>query len=112
MVLLPERVARRGIGAIEPCLPSPSSYAGQFHRVRNNPTLLGLDAVARSGESMVFGFDLRRQARVCARLAKEYEDQHIAERLWTMAARLAAKADEVKELPSERLRQLKPPLAA
>lgn len=61
---------------------------------------------------MGFGFDLRRQAGVCARLAEEYEDKHIAERLWTMAARLAAKADEIEELPGERVRQLKPPLAA
>ena len=61
---------------------------------------------------MVFGIDLRRQARVCARLAEDCEDQHLAERLGAMAASLAAKADDVEELPSERLGQLTPPLAA
>jgi hypothetical protein len=61
---------------------------------------------------MIFAGDWRRQARVCARLAEECEDQHVAERLRLMAASLAAKADEVEELPLERARRLKPPLAA
>jgi len=61
---------------------------------------------------MTFAGDWRRQARVCARLAEDCEDQHLAERLRLMAANLAAKADEVEELPSERLRRLKPLLAA
>ena len=61
---------------------------------------------------MVFAGDWRRQARVCARLAEDCEDQHLAERLRLMAASLAAKADEVEELPTERLRRIKPLLAA
>ena len=61
---------------------------------------------------MIFAGDWRRQARVCARLAEDCEDQHLAERLKLMAADLAAKADEVEDAPTERLRHVKPPLAA
>jgi hypothetical protein len=61
---------------------------------------------------MIFAAHWRRQARVCARLADDCEDQHLAERLRLMAADLAAKADEVEELPSDRLKHVKPPLAA
>jgi len=56
--------------------------------------------------------ELRRQARVCIRLAQECEDQHLANRLRMMAADLAAKADDIEELPTERLRRTKPRLAA
>jgi hypothetical protein len=59
-----------------------------------------------------FPGDLRRQARVCARLAEDCDDERLAERLRLMAADLAAKADEVDELPAERLRRTKPLLAA
>jgi hypothetical protein len=61
---------------------------------------------------MIFAADWRRQARVCARLAEDCEDQHLAERLRLMAADLDAKADEVEELPTKWLRDVKPPLAA
>jgi len=61
---------------------------------------------------MIFADDWRRQARVCARLAEDCEDQHLAERLRLMADNLAAKADDVEELPTERVRRLKPLLAA
>jgi hypothetical protein len=61
---------------------------------------------------MIFAGDWRRQARVCARLAEDCEDQHLAERLRLMAADLDAKADEVEDAPTERLRHVKPPLAA
>jgi hypothetical protein len=61
---------------------------------------------------MTFASDWRRQAAVCARLAEDCEDQHLAERLRLMAANLAAKADEVEDVPTERLRHVKPPLAA
>jgi hypothetical protein len=61
---------------------------------------------------VVFAGDLRRQARVCARLAEDCEDQHLAERLNAMAVDLAAKADDIEELPSERLRHTRPLLAA
>jgi hypothetical protein len=59
-----------------------------------------------------FPGDLRRQARVCARLAEDCDDERLAERLRLMAADLAAKADEVDELPAERLRRTTPLLAA
>ena len=61
---------------------------------------------------MIFAGDWRRQARVCARLAEDCEDQHLAERLKLMAADLDAKADEVEELSTERSRHIKPLLAA
>jgi hypothetical protein len=65
--------------------------------------------VASRENIMIFAAHWRRQARVCARLAEDCEDQYLAERLKHMAADLAAKADEVEELPSERVN---PPLAA
>lgn len=54
---------------------------------------------------MVFATDFRRQARVCVRLAEHCEDRHLADRLRAMASNLAAKADDIEELPSERLRR-------
>jgi hypothetical protein len=45
-------------------------------------------------------------------LAEDCDDEHLAGRLRLMAADLAAKADAIEELPSERLRRLKPLLAA
>jgi hypothetical protein len=53
---------------------------------------------------MVCSLSFRRQARVCARLAEEFDDQHLAERLKKMASDLLAKADSLEELPSERAR--------
>jgi hypothetical protein len=53
---------------------------------------------------MLCATSLRRQARVCAKLADESEDSHLADRLRTMACDLIAKADECQELQSERLR--------
>ena len=61
---------------------------------------------------MIFAGNWRPQARVCARLAEDCEDQHLAERLRLMAADLAAKADEIEELPVEGSAHLKPLLAA
>ena len=61
---------------------------------------------------MIFAAHWRRQARVCARLAEDCEDRYLAQRFRLMADDLAAKADEVDELPAERLREVKPPLAA
>jgi hypothetical protein len=67
----------------------------------------------RLGERiMIFAGDWRRQARVCARLAEDCEDQHLAERLKLMAADLDAKADEVEDSPTKRPKYIKPPLAA
>jgi len=37
-------------------------------------------------------------------LAEECDDQHLAERLKAMAANLLAKAEDLKELPNERIR--------
>jgi hypothetical protein len=45
-------------------------------------------------------------------LAEECDDRHLAERFKLMAADLAAKADEIEDSPAERLRHIKPPLAA
>jgi hypothetical protein len=45
-------------------------------------------------------------------LAEDCDDERLAERLRLMAADLAAKADEVEELPAERLRRTTPLLAA
>jgi hypothetical protein len=61
---------------------------------------------------MIFASDWLRQARVCARLAEDCEDRHLAERLKLMAADLAARADEIEHAPAERVRHIKPPLAA
>ena len=57
---------------------------------------------------MLCAASLRRQAGVCAKLAEECVDAHLADRLRTMAFDLIAKADECQELPSERLRNRKP----
>ncbi|HXW40504.1 MAG TPA: hypothetical protein VEK75_04830 [Xanthobacteraceae bacterium] len=57
---------------------------------------------------MILGADLRRQAQVCAKLAEDCEDDHLAERLRAMASDLIAKADDFEELPSERPRRRKP----
>jgi hypothetical protein len=70
-----------------------------------------LPVVRRRGAIVIF-VELRRQARVCIRLAQEREDQHLANRLRMMAAELTAKADDIEELPTERLRRTKPRLAA
>jgi hypothetical protein len=56
---------------------------------------------------MVFALDLRRQARVCSRLAEECDDQYLAERLKIMASDLIAKSEELEQLPSERQRDKK-----
>jgi hypothetical protein len=55
---------------------------------------------------MVLAVNLRRQARVCSRLAEDCEDHHLAERLKAMAFDLMAKADDLEELPSERLKHV------
>ncbi len=54
---------------------------------------------------MILGQNLRRQARVCARLADDCDDRNLAERLKIMAADLLAEADDFEDLPSERERQ-------
>jgi hypothetical protein len=53
---------------------------------------------------MLPGMDLRRQGRLCMQLAEESDDQHLAERLKAMAADLLAKAEDLEELPNERIR--------
>jgi hypothetical protein len=75
MVLLRERVARRGIGAIEPCLPSPAkeppSGAGWIHEIKHDG--FTNDNVSPSGQKrQLFGptpirnGGLRLQWLVCA----------------------------------------------
>jgi hypothetical protein len=54
---------------------------------------------------MLLAMDFRRQARVCARLAEDCDDQRLAERLKNMALDLLAKADDFEELPGQRDRQ-------
>jgi hypothetical protein len=54
---------------------------------------------------MVCSLSFRHQARVCACLAEECDDQHLAERLKAMASDLLAKADGLEELSSESRRQ-------
>ena len=61
---------------------------------------------------MVMVIGLRRQARVCARLAEDCEDQRLAERLRTMAVSLAEKAEYIAELPLDPRGRLKTPFAA
>ena len=53
---------------------------------------------------MLLAADFRRQARVCARMAEDVDDQRLAERLMTMASDLLAKADDFEELPSDQAR--------
>jgi hypothetical protein len=47
---------------------------------------------------MLLAMDFRRQARVCARLAEECDDHHLADRFKSMAADLLAKAEAIEEL--------------
>jgi hypothetical protein len=51
---------------------------------------------------MLLAEDFRRHAHVCARLADDCDDPHLAERLGTMASDLLAKADDFEELHSDR----------
>ena len=53
---------------------------------------------------MLLPMDFRRQARVCSRLAEDCDDRHLAERLEAMALDLLAKAGDIEELPSERVK--------
>jgi hypothetical protein len=48
--------------------------------------------------SMLLAMDFRRQARVCARLAEECEDPHLAARFRSMADGLIAKAEDFEDL--------------
>jgi hypothetical protein len=47
---------------------------------------------------MIFERNLRRQARICDRLADDCDDPYLAERLREMALDLIAKADELEAL--------------
>ena len=46
---------------------------------------------------MLLAQDFRRQAHVCARLADDCDDPHLAERLTAMASDLLGKAEYLKE---------------
>jgi hypothetical protein len=67
MVLLRERVARRGIGAIEPCLPSPAkappSGPGWLHEIKHDGFRLivrrdaaGVRLITRKGNDLTYRF--------------------------------------------------------
>ncbi|HEU0062580.1 MAG TPA: hypothetical protein VFR19_22045 [Hyphomicrobiaceae bacterium] len=69
MVLLRERVARRGIGAIEPCLPSPAkappSGPGWIHEIKHDGFRLlarrdvaGVRLITRKGNDFTHRFPL------------------------------------------------------
>ena len=51
---------------------------------------------------MLLSMDFRRQARVCARLAEECEDPHLAARFRSMAVGLTAKAEDFEDLQGSR----------
>jgi hypothetical protein len=53
---------------------------------------------------MLLAVDFRRQARVCARLADECDDPHLADRFRRMAADLSAKAEDCEDLRAFRFR--------
>jgi hypothetical protein len=54
---------------------------------------------------MLLAIDFRRQARVCARLAEDCDDPHLAERFRSMAADLLAKAEDFEDLRALRSRR-------
>jgi hypothetical protein len=55
---------------------------------------------------VVFFQKLRHQADVCARLAEDCDDQHLAERFKAMAKDLLAKAVEAEESPNRAVTRL------
>ena len=56
---------------------------------------------------MLLAMDFRRQARVCARLAEDCEDPHLADRFRSMATDLLAKAEDFEDLRALRFRREK-----
>ena len=48
--------------------------------------------------------DFLRQARLCARLAEECDEPHLADRFRRMAADLSAKAEDCEDLRAFRFR--------
>jgi hypothetical protein len=54
---------------------------------------------------MLLAMDFRRQARVCARLAEDCDDPHLAERFRSTAADLLAKAEDLEDLRALRSRR-------
>jgi hypothetical protein len=54
---------------------------------------------------MLPAMDFRRQARVCARLAEECDDPHLADRFRRMAADLSAKAADLEDIRALRFRR-------
>ena len=61
------------------------------------------DRSIRERDAIMFGFDLRQQASVCARLAEECDDRYLAERLRAMASDLLAIANDLEEAPRKQL---------
>jgi len=56
---------------------------------------------------MLVALDFRCQARVCARLAEDCEDPHLADRFRSMATDLLAKAEDFEDLRALRFRREK-----
>jgi hypothetical protein len=56
---------------------------------------------------MLLAMDFRRQSRVCARLAEECDDPHLADRFRRMAADLVVKAEDLEDLRTLRCRRAK-----
>ena len=56
---------------------------------------------------MLLAMDFQRQARVCARLAEDCEDPHLADRFKSMAGDLLAKAEDFEDLRALRSRREK-----
>ncbi len=56
---------------------------------------------------MLLAMDFRRQARVCARMAEECDDPHLADRFRSMAADLLTKAEDFEDLRALRFRRKK-----
>jgi hypothetical protein len=54
---------------------------------------------------MLLAMDFRRQARVCARLAEDCADPHLADRFTNMAEDLLLKAEDFEDLQSLRFRR-------
>ena len=57
--------------------------------------------------SMLPAMDFRRQARVCARLAEDCADPHLADRFRSMAADLFVKAEDFEDLQSLHFRRVR-----
>ena len=73
----------------------PSAESSDTNATTRERIFCSAEFIARRrGSAMILGQSLRRQARVCARLADDCDDRNLAERFKIMAADLFAKADD------------------